>query len=163
MARSFPFSKSPCRGPEEASTGEQVRIHLPHFNHSFLPIPCPGSIHQTSQHLIAIAPTYCGTWSSRRAAHVVILVNESSQCPRVCLCSCRPLADKAKQDFAHPLGVQPKHRKIVRFFGQVLSVSSLCTCLHQGLLPLFLPPLSALARCVSYCSLCLPIWVNQQA
>ena len=29
------------------------------------------------------------------------------------------LADKAKQDFAHPLGVQPKHRKIVRFFGQV--------------------------------------------
>lgn len=41
----------------------------------------------------------------------------------------RLMVDKAKTDFAHPLGVKPKHRKIVRFFGQV----STCSALQQPL------------------------------
>lgn len=32
----------------------------------------------------------------------------------------RLAAEKGKSNFAHPLGVKPKHRKIVRTFGQVL-------------------------------------------
>ena len=32
----------------------------------------------------------------------------------------RLATDKAKSNFAHPLGVKPKHRKIVRAFGQVI-------------------------------------------
>jgi len=31
----------------------------------------------------------------------------------------RLATEKAKSNFAHPLGVKPKHRKIVRTFGQV--------------------------------------------
>lgn len=34
----------------------------------------------------------------------------------------RLAAEKGKSNFAHPLGVKPKHRKIVRTFGQVLLV-----------------------------------------
>lgn len=53
----------------------------------------------------------------------------------------RLLADKAKTDFAHPLGVKPKHRKIVRIFGQVCThsvvrfaaVSLLTQVLHSSL------------------------------
>ena len=34
----------------------------------------------------------------------------------------RLAAEKGKSNFSHPLGVKPKHRKIVRTFGQVLLV-----------------------------------------
>lgn len=32
----------------------------------------------------------------------------------------RLVAEKGKSNFSHPLGVKPKHRKVVRTFGQVV-------------------------------------------
>ena len=40
----------------------------------------------------------------------------------------RLIAEKGTSNFSHPLGVKPKHRKIVRTFGQVQPVQNCSKC-----------------------------------